>query len=219
MHLVPRILCCGLLVLLLAGPAAAAQILTGTSLAPVPPLVPGGQQQLVAAYAIVSGTTFPKDHEIQMQTGLADARWTLQVILDGNNAARQTAAGNAAFLNGPLLAYPVNRDVSFTVTVSGIVPPGASGQLTLLQLEEIDNTGNIVPGSLSTVSEPVEGIGTSGVQSLVQTPSTMTSPPPPRSPAPALPAPTRSPGFSAAAALPALVAAGLVLLRSRKARE
>ncbi|MDD1694467.1 MAG: hypothetical protein LUQ71_07065 [Methanoregula sp.] len=185
-----RSLLCGcILLLLVVLPAAASPILVSDSFTPNPPLVSGGHQQLVATFAIPSGTTFPRDHNIQMQTGLTDAQWNIQVILDGNNAAQQSASGSAAFINGVLLSYSVNHDVSFTVTVTGKVPSSQTGTVTVLQLVEIDNTGSIVPGSEIDIVQPVTGtaaLAATSVPTLTQ-PIVTTFPPV-----------TKSPGFSVA---------------------
>jgi hypothetical protein len=158
------------------------------SFTPNPPLVPGGQQQLVAAFAIPSGTTFPKNHELQMQTDLTNAQWNIQVVLDGNNAAQQSASGSAAFINGEILSYSVNHDVLFTVTITGKVPASQSGTVTVLQLVEIDNTGSIVPGSEIAIVQPVAGATatvTAGTALPTLTPPLVTTS-----------IPAQSPGFS-----------------------
>lgn len=144
--------------LLLAGPVAAIAALTGESFCPNPPLVQGGSQHVNAQfYVIPSGsTTFNRGHVIQMQTTLQNAQWVIQVIVDGKNAARQTASGSAVFLNGALLSYPTNHDVSFTVTIDGIVPAAPDGQVLVLQADEIDNTGGVVPGSTISIVQPVD---------------------------------------------------------------
>jgi hypothetical protein len=186
-----RSLFCGcVLLLLVVLPAAASPMLASESFTPNPPLIPGGPQQVVATFAIPSGTTFPRNHELQMQTGLGDARWNIQVVLDGNNAAQQTASGSTAFINGEILSYSVNRDVRFTVTVSGTVPASATGPVTVLQLVELDNAGSPVPGSQIVISQPVAGAAVSSSVSEVPTltPLLVTTSPPV----------TKSPGFSGA---------------------
>ncbi len=154
---------------------SATQSLVSESFTPNPPLAPGGSQHAVIQYAITSGTAFPKDHELQMQTGLQNARWNIQVILDGNNAAQQTVSGSAAFLSGELLSYSVNHDVRFTVTIDGTVPATATGAVTVLQLVEIDNSGHVVPGSESIISQPVAGTGITGIATAPAAP-TLTPP-------------------------------------------
>jgi hypothetical protein len=205
------LLFCGILLLVIAAPAAASQVLTGVSCDPNPPLQPGGHQHMVAKYMInpSGSTTFPKGHNLQMQTDLVNAPWTIQVIVDGTNAARQTASGSAAFVNGAILSYPTNHDISFTVTIDGTVPDTATGTVTLLNMEEIDNTGNVVPGSVIPVSEPVT-VSASG-QVTATTPAPTLTPP---LVAPAAAA-TRSPGFPAPLGVAAVALVGLAWVRRR----
>jgi hypothetical protein len=141
-------------------PAAAQNVVQQTvTFSPNPPLIPGGQQKVVAAYYVMpeGSTTFPSSNTLQMETGLLDAQWVIQVILDGTRAARQTATGNAAFINGVLLAYPTTQTVGFTVTVTGTVPPDATSPVMLLQVEQLNNINNVVPGSVLTITQPVAG--------------------------------------------------------------
>jgi len=147
------------LLLLMSIPASATVVQSTVSFTPNPPLTPSGQQKVVATYVVIpSGAmTFSGNHELQMQTDLANAQWVIQVIVDGHNAARQTASGSVAFLNGALLSYPTNRDVSFTVTITGTVPAAAGTQVMVLQVEELDNAGSVVPGSVLTITQPVAG--------------------------------------------------------------
>ena len=77
-----------------------------------------------------------------------------------------------------------------------MVPQTSSDQVMVLQIEEIDNSGNVVPGSVITISQPVAG------PAPVATPSAVpTHTPPLVTPAPQ---PTKTPGFAAGAALAAL---------------
>jgi hypothetical protein len=177
-------------------PAFATQVLTSVAFTPNAPLVPGGTQEVVASYTIIpsGSTTFSRSHSLQMQTGLLDARWNIQMILNGRNAAQQSASGSAAFVNGVLLSYPTDNDVSMTVTIQGTVPPDASGQLMVMQVEEIDNTGNIVPGSTLTINQPVTGESVTPTTVPVLTPD-QTAP---------SATPTKTPGFTLVAGIIAL---------------
>jgi hypothetical protein len=153
-----RILPAIFLILLALMPAVPATlVLSDVAFSPTAPLVPGSQQQVVASYVIIpsGSTTFAKGHELQMQTGLSGAKWSIQVTLDGRNAAYQTASGNAAFLNGELLSYSTNHDVGMIVTIDGFVPQDSANPLMVLQIDEIGNTGTIVPGSTLVISQPV----------------------------------------------------------------
>ncbi|MDD5143907.1 hypothetical protein [Methanoregula sp.] len=150
-------LICGCLLLLVL-PVAASPVLTTVSFTPNPPLVAGGPQEVVASFAIPSGTTFPREHELQLQTGLENPAWVIQVVVDGHDSARQTASGSAAFINGMLLSYSANRDVRFTVTVTGTVPRGATSAVTVLDMVEIGNTNAVVPKSQVVITQPVAGV-------------------------------------------------------------
>jgi len=174
----------------------ATQLLTSVAFTPNAPLIAGGSQDVVASYTIIpsGSTTFSRSHSLQMQTGLADAQWNIQVILNGRNAAQQSASGSAAFVNGVLMSYPTDNDVSMTVTIDGTVPPDTDSQLMVLQIEEIDNTGNIVPGSTITITQPVAGEPVSPTTAPVLTPDQA---------APS-PVPTKTPGFTLAAGIAAL---------------
>ena len=192
--------------LLLVTPVAATYSLTSVSYTPNPPLVIGGQQQVVATYYIgpSGSTTFIKGHELQMQTDLMNARWNIQVLQNGRNAAQQSASGSAAFVNGALLSYSTNNDVSLCVTINGVVPQTQSVQVMLLQVEEIDNTGNIVPGSVITLSQPVAGQPATPAQTAFPT----------LTPTLVSPSPTKSAGFPAAAGILAISFVFLIIARS-----
>ena len=143
--------------LLLGTPVAATLILSDVSYTPDSPLVRGGQHQVTATYFISpsGATTFASGHEIQMQTDLEQAQWNIQVLVDGRHAAQQSASGSAAFMNGALLSYSTNNDVSLEITLEGIVPLTWGNQVMMLQVEEIDNSGTVVPGSVICLSHPV----------------------------------------------------------------
>ncbi|NMB79815.1 MAG: hypothetical protein GYA23_12060 [Methanomicrobiales archaeon] len=202
-HVLFGIVFLSLLVLVPAVPATI--VLSTAAFTPDAPLVPDTRQHVVAHYTIIpsGATTFARGHELQMETGLLDARWNIQVTLDGRNAAQQGATGSAAFVNGELLSYSTNHDVGMVVTIDGMVPPGTTGQLIVLKVEEIDNSGQVVPGSVITLSQPVAGAVT-------------TAPPVPTTTAPlvttAVPV-TKTPGFAAPQALLGCCAAILLFLR------
>jgi hypothetical protein len=179
-------------------PVTSTVILSDVSFTPTGPLVGGSQQHVVATYAIIpsGSTTFPTGHSLQMETGLVNAKWSIQVTLDGRNAVQQSAAGNAAFVNGELLSYSTDHDVGLVVTIDGIVPQAADNPFMVLQVEEIDNSGNVVPGSVITISQPVAGQPATPPVAAVPTLT-----PPLVTPAPQS---TKAPGFAAGAVCCAL---------------
>ena len=188
------------IVFLFVSPANAAVALSDVSFAPDAPLVPGAQQSVAATYAVIP--TFSRGHELLIETGLLHAQWTIQVTLDGRDAARQTASGSAAFVNGALLSYSTDHDVGIVVTVDGSVPPDASGSLSVLQLTEIDNAGNVVPGSALIINRPVAGPASPAATSAIPTltPPLVTTT-----------VPKAAPGFAMPAVVSAFIAAVLLM--------
>jgi hypothetical protein len=195
-----------LAIFILVSPVTAGSILSGVSFLPDTPLVPGGEQHLAATYVIIpsGSTTFARGHSLQMQTDLTGAQWTIQVTVNGGDAARQTASGSAAFVNGELLSYSTDNDVGMVVTLDGTVPPDASGSVMVLQIEELDNSGTVVPGSVLAINQPVSGATTPAVPPAVPT---LTSP------RGTSPLPKGTPGFALPAVVLALVA-GVLFLRA-----
>ncbi len=197
---------------LIASPAAASLYLNGESFTPHAPLVPGAGQHFVATFTLLpaGSTTFIRGHELQMQTDLVNAQWNIQVIDNGHNAAQQSASGNAAFVNGMILSYPNSHDVALSITIDGTVPSTPGVQVPVLQLEEIDNSGNIVPGSIVTVVQPVAGQTISPSYTPLPT---LTSPPGSSSPTPA-----RADGFTLVSGVLAISLPGFVRLMKGKIR-
>jgi len=143
-----------------------------------------------------------------MQTDLARAQWTIQVTLDGRDAARQTVSGSAAFVNGAILSYSTDHDVGMVVTLDGMVPADATGSLMVLQVEELDNSGTLVPGSILSVTQPVTGPASPAATPVIPTltPPLVTTT-----------LPKTAPGFTPPVVVSALIAA-VILVRviSRK---
>jgi hypothetical protein len=126
---------------------------------------------------LLSGaTTFSRYHTLQMQTGLLDAQWNIQVLVNGVPAAQQSASGTTAFVNGYLLSYPTTSDLSFVVSVNGTVPAAAGTNVTVLHITELDNGGFPVPESSIMVTAPLT-IASAGTSSLSPTPVTSVSSP------------------------------------------
>ena len=189
--------------LFIGSPAAAALVITNESFSPVQPLVAGSGQHTVIMIAVIpaGATTFSRTHTLQMQTALADARWNIRITVDGIPAARQSASGTTAFVNGYLLSYPTTSDVSFTVTLDGIVPSGAETNVTILQLTELDRAGTPVPVGSLTVCAPLIAPSPGTVKSPQVTAAT---------PPAATAAPTRSPGLLPVTCLVASLVAAAV---------
>jgi hypothetical protein len=196
------------IVLLQVMPVDATMALTDVTYTPTPPLVIGSQQHMTARYYLgpSGATTFIPGHQLQMQTELVNARWDIQVLLNGRNAAQQSDSGSTAFVNGALLSYSPDNDVSLEVTIDGIVPRPQGGQVIVLKVKEIDNSGSVVPGSEITISQPVAGEPATTLQTTFPTPA----------PSPIPPSPTQSAGFPATLGILAIILVVLILfIRSR----
>jgi hypothetical protein len=199
--------------LLLAMPAGATLVLSGSTLTPPGlPLATLREQKVDVKITIIpSGErTFAIGHRIQMETGLADARWSTIVFVDGYTGDRESSTGRVAFINGFVLSYPTDRDVSVGISVSGTVPDNAGPSVRLLTVRELDNSGQAVPGSMIMISEPVS---TPAPVPAAETTTEATTPPPSPSPSPA---PTRAAGFTF---LTGLFAAGSLVTAGRLYRR
>jgi hypothetical protein len=186
-------------------PVDATMALTDVTYTPTPHLVIGSPQDMTARYYLgpSGATTFIPGHQLQMQTELVNARWDIQVLLNGRNAAQQSASGSTAFVNGALLSYSPNNDVSLEITIDGIVPRTQGGQVIVLQVKEIDNSGSVVPGSEITISQPVAGEPPTTLQTTLSTPTPSLVPP----------SPTQSAGFPAILGILAMILVVLILFR------
>ena len=169
------------LAFLLASPAAATLVLSRTTLVPPSlPLVPGQDLSADAVISIIpSGArTFSSGHSLQIETDLQDATWSTAVFVDGIPADRQQGEGRVMFINGFILSYPTNKDVSLEVTARGLVP-GGMNPVTVLTIRELDNSGLPVAGSTVTLTGPVSAPTASATTG---SPSPTGTPPPPPSP-------------------------------------
>jgi hypothetical protein len=137
-------------------PAAATLNLNSIVISPTDEAVAPGTGMNVSAdiEIIPSGaTTFTSSHTLVLSTGLEDARWNVVVYVNGIQGAVIPQTGNYVFVNGFLLSYPTNRDVSVKVALEGMAPI-ASGetQFTVFQMQELNNENQPVGGSVQTIT-------------------------------------------------------------------
>ncbi len=137
-------------------PAAATLNLNSIVISPPDEAVAPGTGMNVSAdiEIIPSGaTTFTSSHTLVLSTGLEDARWNVVVYVNGIQGAVIPQTGNYVFVNGFLLSYPTNRDVSVKVALEGMAPI-ASGetQFTVFQMQELNNENQPVGGSVQTIT-------------------------------------------------------------------
>jgi hypothetical protein len=198
-----------LAMLLLAMPAGATLVLSGTTLSPPGlPLVTSQELSVDARISIIpSGAkTFSSGHNLQMETDLADARWSTVVFVDGIPADREGGTGGVVFISGFVLSYPTYRDVALEVTVEGTVPGEVAPEITVLRIRELDNGGAPVPGSAVLVTGQVSTPPTVPGTDTIPEVTTPFLPPTPS------PQPTRAGGFTFLAGL--IAAGSLVTARS-----
>jgi hypothetical protein len=108
-------------------------------------------------------------------------------------------------VNGALLSFLTNNDVNLEVTIDGVMPQTQDDQVIVLEVKEIDNTGNVVPGSIITLTQPVAGEPATTRQTVFPAPSLT---PVPTSPA-------KSSGFPAALGVFAIGLEVIILFRGR----
>jgi hypothetical protein len=102
-------------------------------------------------------TTFIEGYTLVLSTDLDRAVWNVSVLVDGRPAAVFQKSGTTVFVNGYLLSYPVTRDVEVSVGLEGGVPaPGAESTFSVLRAIELNNQGQVVPGSEEVVTRTID---------------------------------------------------------------
>ena len=156
-----------LIILLLAGlviPGSATYSLKDVTLTPPSDTYPSGISLNTSATLpiIPTGpTTFIEGYTLVLSTGLNQAGWNVRVMVDGRQAAVFQKFGKTVFINGYLLSYPVTRDVEVRVALEGTVPPsGADRTFSVLRVTELNNQGQVVPGSEGSVNRTFSFPGT-----------------------------------------------------------
>jgi hypothetical protein len=151
MHRFPKRAVILLLLLCVAGPASASLHLKTISMNPIAAnLAPDTAVTMNVQIAVLPAgeTTFVPGHSLQMTTDLSESRWKIVVLVDGVEGAVIPAGGRVAFVNGYLLSYPTQKDITIGISLSGVTPPGTETPgLFLVQVTELDNAGQPVPGS------------------------------------------------------------------------
>ena len=120
---------------------------------------PGISLNTSAALAIIPAgpTTFIEGYTLVLSTDLDQAGWNVRVMVDGRQAAVFQKFGTTVFINGYLLSYPVTRDVEVEVALNGAVPsPRAESTFSVLRAIELNNQGQVVPGSEEIVTLTID---------------------------------------------------------------
>jgi len=201
-----------LLLISLVLPVSASFVFQDVSITPDPPFEPGHLVTSSSQLVIVpqgGSTTFIGSNQLQLTTQLEAARWNVEVMVNGKPAAQIPVNGNMVFINGFLLSYPVSSDVVVSVHVNGTVPGTAGPNLNVVEAVQLNNAGQVVPGSLQLISGPLMV----GVPSVPKAP--VATPIPEQTSA----IPTRTPGFPAAACVASLIICCIVFRISQCSRK
>ncbi|HOU80727.1 MAG TPA: hypothetical protein PLE57_05690, partial [Methanoregulaceae archaeon] len=161
----------GILLLALIMPSSASYSLQEVSVIPPSDATPPGSPLNASAVLLIipaGPTTFIEGYSIVLSTDLDRAAWNARVLVDGHQAAVFEKSGRTVFISGYLLSYPLSSDVEVDVTLNGTVPTERAGDpITVFRVFELNNQGEVVPGSET------------GVIRALELPQTLSSPPVP----------------------------------------
>ncbi|HPA07407.1 MAG TPA: hypothetical protein PK477_04255 [Methanoregulaceae archaeon] len=179
----------GILLLALIMPSSASYSLQEVSVIPPSDATPPGSPLNASAVLLIipaGPTTFIEGYSIVLSTDLDRAAWNARVLVDGHQAAVFEKSGRTVFISGYLLSYPLSSDVEVDVTLNGTVPTERAGDpITVFRVFELNNQGEVVPGSET------------GVIRALELPQTLSSPPVPSESDAIPPSPTRAgPGIT-----------------------
>jgi hypothetical protein len=139
----------------IAAPAAALFELYNVQVEPpdasLPPGTPVNITAMIRPIPTDSFQTFITWNYIRLSTDLEDPRWN---VMTHANAIQvpvgPTTSENIVDIEGTLLSHPINTNVTVNIQLDGRVPGNATGPLTVLKAEEIDQ-GKVV-GPVQVVS-------------------------------------------------------------------
>jgi len=153
-----------LFTLFLIVPAAATISLHEERVAPHGDSLPAGTQVNTSAIIRIipqGPTTFTESYTFVLSTDLERAGWNVVVMVDGNPAKVIPQTGKYVFINGYLLSYPTNRDVTVSATLEGMVPDLADGTpFRIIQAEELNNQGQSIGDTEQVIIRRVINTGT-----------------------------------------------------------
>jgi len=112
-------------------------------------------------FASSGSDTFPSGDTLQMVTDLDKPAWTYTLLLNGVENPRPQAAGRLLQLSGWDLDYPASSvEESLRITLEGNAPTvTTTSNKTLIDIVELDNNANPLPGSEVTYSTLVINTG------------------------------------------------------------
>jgi len=117
-------------------------------------LRPGERVNVSATVEIIpsGATTFASGHTMVLSTDMEEADWDVRVLVDGIQGAVIQKNTDQVFVNGYLLSYPTERDVSVSIAMVGVAPATPESEpFVVLRLAELNNQGIIVGGSETSI--------------------------------------------------------------------
>jgi hypothetical protein len=92
--------------------------------------------------------TFESSHELQFNTSLDKATWTLTLVIDGVEIPQPAIQRHDTTLSGWVLSYPGNTRESLKFRLEGTAPSvSRTTNRTIVEIQEVDGNGILVPGT------------------------------------------------------------------------
>lgn len=131
--------------------ASAGILVSSPSISPSGDLV-SGETQVSASFVInfvsSGGYTFDSENTLQLSTDLDSATWSYVIIQDDIENPAVTEVGPNVNINGWVLSYPSNRDISMRVNMNGVAPAvSTSEEKVIVQVAELSSMGTVIPGT------------------------------------------------------------------------
>ncbi|HUU75605.1 MAG TPA: hypothetical protein VMW63_05900 [Methanoregulaceae archaeon] len=132
---------------------ASANIAVGNiGISPSGDLVSGQTQvsvSFVIEFASSGGYTFDNENTLQMSTDLDSATWSYVIIQDGVENPAALEVGSNVNINGWVLSYPSNREISMRVNMNGMAPQvDTSEEKVVIGIAELSSRGSVISSSV-----------------------------------------------------------------------
>ncbi|MDK2974404.1 MAG: hypothetical protein PWP08_775 [Methanofollis sp.] len=92
--------------------------------------------------------TFPEDHRLALYTELSNPVWRYYIEVGGHSDQPRALKGYSPQIDGFILSYPEDTDVSVRIALSGDAPTATATQdKVLLRIRQIDDDDDVVDDS------------------------------------------------------------------------
>lgn len=111
-----------------------------------------GQTQVSGSFVIdlvpLGGYTFDEEHTLQLFTDLNSVTWSYVIIQDDIENPAILEVGQNVNINGWVLSYPSNHDISIRVNMNGIAPTVTrSEEKVMVRVAELSRMGTVISGT------------------------------------------------------------------------